>query len=103
MDHETKARTQARLKRVAGQVAGIQRMIEDDRDCVDVLVQVTAVESALKEAGRVVLAGHFETCLTQAMRSADDAERKKKLQELVNLMSRFCSIDGPAPLREGSK
>ena len=102
MDRETKGQAQARLKRVAGQVAGIQRMIDDDRYCVDVLQQVTAVQAALIEVGRVILAGHFETCLTQAMRSGDEAERRKKIAELTDVFTRFCGVEpeGGGPPKE---
>lgn len=69
-------------------------MVEDDRYCVDVLLQVAAVQAALMETGRVILSGHFETCLTQAMRSRDERERRKKIDELIDLFSRFCRIEG---------
>jgi CsoR family transcriptional regulator, copper-sensing transcriptional repressor len=94
MDEETRTKANARLKRIAGQVTGIQRMVEDDRYCVDVLLQVAAVQAALMETGRVILSGHFETCLTQAMRSRDEQERRKKIDELIDLFSRFCRIEG---------
>ena len=72
-------------------------MVEDDRYCVDVLLQVAAVQAALMETGRVILSGHFETCLTQAMRSRDERERRKKIDELIDLFSRFCRIEGAPP------
>ena len=90
MDDDTKNKAQARLKRISGQVTGIQRMVDDDRHCVDILLQVAAAQAALMVAGRVILAGHFEDCLTEAMKSRDERERRKKLDELVNLFSRFC-------------
>ena len=52
MDETTRTKALGRLKRIAGQVNGIHRMVEDDRDCVDVLLKVAAVEAALMEAGR---------------------------------------------------
>lgn len=93
MNADTKKSAQARLKRIAGQVGGIQRMIDDDRSCVDVLLQVAAVEAALMETGRVILSGHFETCLTAAMRNRDERERRKKIDELMDLFSRFCRLE----------
>ena len=93
MDDETRGKAQARLKRIAGQVSGIQRMLDDDRYCVDVLVQVAAVQAALLETGRVILSGHVESCLTDAIRSRDPRERRKKLDELMNLFSRFMRIE----------
>lgn len=96
MDDETKVKAQARLKRIAGQVSGIQRMLVEDRYCVDVLVQVAAVQAALLETGRVILSGHVENCLTEAIRSRDPHERRKKLDELMNLFSRFMRIEDAA-------
>ena len=93
MDDETRGKATARLKRIAGQVAGVQRMVEDDRYCVDVLVQVAAVQASLLETGRVILSGHVENCLTDALRSRDPAERRRKLDELINAFSRFLRID----------
>ncbi len=93
MDDDTKEKTQARLKRISGQVTGIQRMIEDDRYCVDILLQVAAAQAALMVAGRVIMAGHFEKCLSEAMRCHDERERRKKLDELTEGFSRFCRWD----------
>jgi CsoR family transcriptional regulator, copper-sensing transcriptional repressor len=96
MDEDTRGKALARLKRIAGQVSGIQRMLDEDRYCVDVLLQVAAVQAALLETGRVILSGHVETCLTDAIRSRDPRERRKKLDELMNLFSRFLRIDDSA-------
>jgi DNA-binding FrmR family transcriptional regulator len=93
VEESTRDQAQGRLKRIAGQVAGIQRMVDDDRYCVDVLLQITAVQAALMETGRVILAGHVETCLTRALRSRDREERRKKIDELMNVFTRFCRVD----------
>jgi DNA-binding FrmR family transcriptional regulator len=95
MDEETRTKAQQRLKRIAGQVSGIQRMLDEDRYCVDVLLQVAAVQAALLETGRVILSGHVDTCLSDALRSRDPRERRKKLDELMHLFSRFLRIDEP--------
>ena len=62
MDQRARHDADARLKRIAGQVAGLQRMLSEDRDCVDVLHQVAAVRAALAEVGKVVLTNHVQTC-----------------------------------------
>jgi CsoR family transcriptional regulator, copper-sensing transcriptional repressor len=93
MDRETKDKALARLKRIAGQVQGIQRMVEGDRYCVEVLFQIAAAQAALVEAGRVILGAHFDTCVTEAMRSVDPKERRKKIDELIDVFSRFCEVD----------
>jgi DNA-binding FrmR family transcriptional regulator len=94
MDQATRNNAEARLKRIAGQVAGIQRMLDADRHCVDVLLQVAAVQAALMETGRLILGGHIDGCLTEALRSRDPRERRKKIDELMNVFSRFCRIEG---------
>lgn len=86
---EVRDKVLARLKKVAGQVAGIQRMVEADRYCVDVLHQIAAVEGALDRVGHMVLAAHVETCVTSAIESGAPNERREKLDELLEVFSRF--------------
>jgi len=78
-----------RLRKVAGQVAGIQRMVEEDRYCVDVLNQVAAVEGALDRVGHLILASHVETCVASALQSGKPRERREKLDELLEVFARF--------------
>lgn len=92
MPDDTKANVHRRLKKVQGQVAGIQRMIEEDRYCVDVLLQVAAARAALERAGQIVLRSHVETCVTSAVASRDQHEIRQKLDELMEVLSRFSSI-----------
>lgn len=89
MKEEAREKVLARLKKAAGQVAGIQRMVEEDRYCVDVLHQVAAVEGALDRVGHLVLTQHVETCVTGAIESGKPKERKQKLDELIDVFSRF--------------
>lgn len=81
-----------RLKRIAGQVAGIQRMVEDDRYCVDVLQQVAAVRAALDGVGKLVLGQHVETCVAEACASGRKRERDAKLAELLDVFARFGAV-----------
>ena len=89
MKDEARGKVQARLKKVAGQVAGIQRMVDEDRYCVDILHQIAAVEGALDRVGHMLLAAHVETCVTSAIESGDQDDRKQKLDELMGVFSRF--------------
>lgn len=89
MKADARKKVLARLRKVAGQVAGIERMVEEDRYCVDVLHQIAAVEGALDRVGHLVLAGHVETCVTSAIESGRPRERKEKLDELMEVFSRF--------------
>jgi DNA-binding FrmR family transcriptional regulator len=91
MDPETKVKVEARLKRVAGQVAGIERMIEDDRYCVDVLLQISAVRAALAKVGKIMLEAHIRTCVTEAFESDDADDRDAKIAELVRVFDKNCS------------
>jgi DNA-binding FrmR family transcriptional regulator len=93
MDDKTRADANGRLKRVAGQVAGIERMLAEDRYCVDVLLQIAAIQGALSEVGRVVLASHVETCLADALKSGSAKERRAKVDELMVVFSR-CTVTG---------
>ena len=89
MKEEARVKVLARLKKVAGQVAGIQRMVEEDRYCVDVLHQIAAVEGALDRVGHIMLASHVETCVASAIESGTPRERSQKLEELMDVFSRF--------------
>jgi DNA-binding FrmR family transcriptional regulator len=93
MDEKTRNDANARLKRVAGQVAGVERMLAEDRYCVDVLLQIAAIQGALTEVGRVVLANHVRTCLADALKSGDARERLAKVEELMEVLSR-CNVAG---------
>lgn len=89
MKEEAREKVLLRLKKVAGQVAGIQRMVEDDRYCVDILHQIAAVEGALDRVGHLVLGAHVETCVAGALESGRPRERREKLDELMEVFARF--------------
>lgn len=93
MDDKTRADANARLKRIAGQVAGIERMLAEDRYCIDILLQISAVQGALSEVGRVVLANHVQTCIADALKIGNAKERRAKVDELMDVFSR-CSVTG---------
>ena len=82
---EVKKDVTRRVNRVAGQVAGIQRMIEDDRYCVDILNQIAAVRSALDQIGVQLLTGHLESCVL----GADDCRQHDLLEEVRVSLTRF--------------
>lgn len=77
------------LKKIEGQVRGIQRMIEKDTYCVDVLNQIHAVIFALARVEDNILEKHFEHCVAQALQGKSSAERIKKLSEMMQLIKRF--------------
>jgi DNA-binding FrmR family transcriptional regulator len=92
MDATLKKKLVARLRRISGQVEGIARMIEDDRYCVDVLLQIAAGQAALGQAGALVLRSHVDTCVSDAMSHGTSAQRKKKIDELMDVFSRYSHI-----------
>jgi DNA-binding FrmR family transcriptional regulator len=92
MQAETKQRAGGRLRRIAGQVAGIERMIDEDRYCVDVLLQIAAVRAALDKVGKLVLESHVETCVATALASGNRKERDQKIAELMDVFSRYAHI-----------
>ena len=63
MNDESRAKLKRRLSRIAGQVSGLQKMVDDDRYCVDILTQLAAVRSALDAVGTELLTGHIEHCV----------------------------------------
>lgn len=85
MTDETRRNVTARVNRIAGQVAGIQRMVAADRYCVEVLNQIAAVRSALDQLGVQLLTAHVESCVL----GADEDQREAKLTEIRTTLSRF--------------
>ena len=82
MKHEDAAK---RLKTVEGHVAGIQRMLEQDAYCIDVLRQIQAVQSALNKVGKIILDEHLHSCVITAVQGEDTSERERVLQEIVEV------------------
>jgi DNA-binding FrmR family transcriptional regulator len=89
IDHETKAKALGRLRRIEGQVQGIQRMIDDDKYCVDILLQLAAVQGAIEQVQKLLLGDHIESCVADAIRSGNNRERQRKVDELLEVFSRF--------------
>jgi DNA-binding FrmR family transcriptional regulator len=85
VDPEIKARNLTRLRRIEGQVRGIQQMVEHDRYCADVLTQLSAVQEALRSVGRELVRNHLKHCAAAAIaRGPDEAE--SMYDELVDMM-----------------
>ena len=85
---QTERKTVNRLMRIAGQVHGVARMIEEDRYCIDVLTQLAAVKSALGKVETEVLKKHAACCVNEAIASGDEAEQRAKFNELVELLEK---------------
>jgi DNA-binding FrmR family transcriptional regulator len=86
---EDKAGLVKRLHRIEGQVRGIERMLEEDRYCIDVLTQLSAVTTALESLAFRILDDHVQHCVAGALASGDAAEADKKSKELLEAVHRF--------------
>ncbi|MEP6494715.1 MAG: metal-sensitive transcriptional regulator [bacterium] len=87
VDPDIKDRNQKRLRRIEGQIRGIQKMVEEDRYCADVMTQIASVHEALRSVGRELMRNHLRHCATAAIKSGpDDAEAM--YDELVEMMYR---------------
>jgi len=78
-----------RLRRVEGQVRGIEKMVEDDRYCIDILTQIAATTTALESVGLKILEDHTRHCVARALASGDEAVAREKTEELLAAVQRF--------------
>jgi len=88
MRTDIKASALKRLNRIEGQIRGIARMLEEDRYCIDVVTQISAVRVALRRAEEEVLRDHVATCVEHAVASGNKAEQRAKIAELMDVISR---------------
>ena len=89
IDEETKGKALGRLRRIEGQVQGIPRMVEQEQYCVDILLQLAAVQGAVQQVQKLLLGRHIASCVSDAMRSGSTRERQKKMDELLDVFTRF--------------
>lgn len=87
VDADVKARNLKRLRRIEGQARGLQKMVEEDRYCADILTQISSVHEALRAVGRELVRNHLKHCAGAAIR-AGDAEAEEMYDELVEMMYR---------------
>ena len=78
-----------RLHRIEGQVRGVERMVEEDRYCIDILTQIAAVNTALESLAFQILDEHVRHCVAGALTSGDEADAKQKTEELLQAVQRF--------------
>ena len=78
-----------RLHRIEGQVRGVEKMVEDDRYCIDVLTQIAAVNTALESLAFKILDEHVRHCVAGALTSGDEADAQTKTEELLEAVQRF--------------
>jgi DNA-binding FrmR family transcriptional regulator len=88
MQANAKASVTKRLKRIEGQVRGLVRMVEDDRYCIDIVTQLSAVRAALRRAEEEILADHVGHCVEHAIASGNKTEQRRKIAELMDVVTR---------------
>lgn len=74
------------LRRIEGQVRGVQRMVEDHKYCIDILNQIYAIKGALGRVEERILERHFQHCVTQAVRGSSEKNKQQKLNEILKLI-----------------
>ena len=74
------------LRRIEGQVRGIQRMIEERKYCIDILTQIYAIKGALSRVEEKILEKHFQNCVTEAVKGASEKKRQQKMDEILKLI-----------------
>src|SRR5881394_2411576 len=85
VDPTLKQSALTRLRRIEGQVRGVQRMVEEERYCADTLIQLSAVQESLRSVAQVLLRNHLENCAADAIRSNDRDRRERMYEELTEL------------------
>ena len=88
MQTEAKAAVLKRLSRIEGQVRGLGRMVEEDRYCIDIVTQISAVRAALRRAEEEILRDHVAHCVEHAIESGDKDEQRQKISEIMDVLGR---------------
>jgi len=88
MRKDIKASSLKRLNRIEGQVRGLSRMVEEDRYCIDIVTQISAVRAALRRAEEEILTDHVAHCIEDAIASGNKSEQRRKVAELTSVLRR---------------
>lgn len=88
MRKDIKASCHKRLSRIEGQVRGLSRMVEEERYCIDIVTQISAVRAALRRVEEEVLRDHVSHCVEHAIASGDKVDQRKKITELMAVIGR---------------
>jgi CsoR family transcriptional regulator, copper-sensing transcriptional repressor len=89
VDPEIKTANLKRLKRIEGQIRGLAKMVENERYCADILVQISSVQQALRSVGRELMRNHLEHCASAAIRGGDAAQARAMYDELLDLFYKY--------------
>jgi DNA-binding FrmR family transcriptional regulator len=88
MQKDIKTSCQKRLSRIEGQVRGLFRMVDEERYCIDIVTQISAVRAALRRVEEEVLKDHVSHCVEHAIASGDKSDQRKKIAELMAVIGR---------------
>jgi DNA-binding FrmR family transcriptional regulator len=88
MQKDIKTSCQKRLGRIEGQVRGLSKMVAEDRYCIDIVTQISAVRAALRRVEEEVLKDHVSHCVEHAIASGDKADQRRKINELMDVIGR---------------
>jgi DNA-binding FrmR family transcriptional regulator len=89
VDPELKTANLKRLKRIEGQVRGLAKMVEEERYCADILVQISSVQQALRSVGRELMRNHLKHCAASAIRTGDTEQARAMYDELLDLFYKY--------------
>lgn len=89
MNDQQRKAVRERLSRIEGQVRGIQRMVDEDRYCMEILAQTRSAVSALRAVENKIMESHLQTCVVEAMQSGDAGTQQEKIGELVDVLTHF--------------
>lgn len=92
MDETTKKNVSRRLASASGHIKGIERMVEEDTYCIDVIQQVQAVQAALNKVSAIILDNHLRSCVTTAIQGDDPGERERVLEEVTSVFEMSSKI-----------
>jgi len=90
---DEKTKLANRLRRIAGQVSAVQRMMDEDTYCVEILTQIAAANGALGKVGQIILESHIKSCVAEAIKSGSAQQRDEKLEELIEIFRKYARID----------
>jgi DNA-binding FrmR family transcriptional regulator len=88
MRKDIKTSVRKRLGRIEGQVRGLSKMVDEDRYCIDIVTQISAVRAALRRAEEELLKDHVSHCVEHAISSGDKADQRRKIAELMAVVAR---------------
>lgn len=89
MKNPSKKQILNRISYVGGHLNGVKKMVQDDKYCIDIILQNEAIIAALKKVNQIILENHLNSCVTRAIKGKSEKERKKKIKELLKIFERF--------------